>query len=131
MVRRPWKAVAVPRVSDYASQDKASSILSPAIKNQQKHPRKKYVADYLNADSGSEQHEILNLTRNSMASSQTSQGGNFSQNQPNLIMRHISGQNVPGNHNYLDSTVNTAGQNVSTSRGMQQKSVAFSNEPTE
>ena len=99
VVRRPWKAVAVPRVSDYTNQDKASSILSPAIKNQQKHPRKKYIADYLNADSGSEQHEILNLTRNSMASSQTSQGGNLLQNQPNLIMRHISGQKVPGNPN--------------------------------
>ena len=101
MVRRPWKAVAVPHVSDYTSQDKASSILSPALKNgqQQKHPRKKYIADYLNADSGSEHHDILNLTRNSMASSQTSQGGNFPSNQPNLIMRHISGQKVSGMHN--------------------------------
>ena len=104
-MRRPWKNAGVAHVSDYISQDNiaalSSSILSPVEK-----ARKKYIADYLNADSGSD-HQIMNLTRNSMASSKTSQHGLPYNGTNPLIMKHLSNQKAVNynNNNYLDSTV--------------------------
>ena len=82
------------------------------MQQQNQHPRKKYIQDYLNADSGSSDHansggqmavvheqqqnlnNVLDLTRNSMAASsqhtsQTVQGNQHHFNHPSLIMKHI------------------------------------------
>ena len=71
-VRRPWKAadpLANVNVNDYPmdGDQPGSTILSPAIKNE----RRKYVADYFHASSSTD-HPVVNLGRESMASSASS-----------------------------------------------------------
>ena len=57
--------------------------------NANRHPRKKYVADYMHASSSTD-HPVVNLTRASIASSGNQNRNSLTGNINPMIMKHLS-----------------------------------------